>query len=365
LFGRARNGCARLSQTLQSGRSGSLLPVAHVWSGGFGVVVARVALCVVSFAFWFSALVCGLGGHWSLALVPLGIGSLLALSALLNGRRAQGALIGAVAFGLSYSAVRLLIAREPRGWSVCERSRCTENGPWLARLLPEAASLDAGLVLARWTGIVTPDEARRYGAAFAPLFVGAPDMPNALLLHSAPGSLVALVHEPPGDGKVPALVFIHGFGGLSTAYLTAMDHAGLSRFVIVAPALDTFARWDQAAGAAAIDEAMATLPPRADRSRVLLVGVSNGAIFGARYAPRFHAALLLSGIGRTDGPALHVVTGSEDTRISPAWVREVADDLRRAGVDVDLTIVSGADHALVLTHTDAWVPKAIALLEGP
>ena len=300
-----------------------------------------------------------------LALVPLGIGSLLALAALLHGLRARAAFVGALVLALSYSAVRIVIVREAQGWSVCVGTRCTEGGPWLARLLPEAASVDAGLVVARWVGIVTAAEARSYTSAFAPLYVGAPDVPNALLLRSTPGSLAALVHQPPGDGKVPAIVFVHGFGGLSTAYLLAMDRAGLSRFVIVAPALDTFARWDEPAGATAIDEAIAALPPRVDRSRVLLVALSNGAILGARYAPRFHAALLLSGIGRTTAAALHVVTGNDDARINPAWVREMADELRRAGVDVDLKIVSGADHALLLTHTDAWVPEAISLLEGP
>jgi len=336
-----------------------------VRSGGFGVVVARVALSVLSFVFGFSALVCGLGGHRALALVPLGIGALLALAALLHGRQARAAFAGAMVLALSYSAVRILVVREPPGWSVCVETRCTEAGPWLARLLPEAASLDAGLVIARWLGIVTAAEARSYASAFAQSYAGAPDLPNALLLHSIPGSLVSLVHEPPGDGKVPAIVFVHGFGGLSTAYLLAMERAGLSRFVIVAPALDTYARWDTAAGATAIDQAIAALPPRVDRSRVLLVALSNGAIFGARYAPRFHAALLLSGIGRSTAPALHVVTGSDDARISPAWVREMADELRSAGVDVDLKVVPGADHALLLTRTDAWVPEAIALLEGP
>jgi acetyl esterase/lipase len=43
----------------------------------------------------------------------------------------------------------------------------------------------------------------------------------------------------------------------------------------------------------------------------------------------------------------------------------MADELRSAGVDVDLKVVPGADHALLLTRTDAWVPEAIALLEGP
>jgi len=111
-----------------------------VWSGGFGVVVARLAFSVLSLVFGFSALVCGLGGHRALALVPLGIGTLLALAALLHGRQARVAFAGAIVVALSYSAVRIVVVREPRGWSVCVGTRCTEDGPWLARLLPEAAS---------------------------------------------------------------------------------------------------------------------------------------------------------------------------------------------------------------------------------
>ena len=326
--------------------------------------IARLALLSVSLAFDLAAFVCGLGGHPVLALVPLGIGLLLGLAAVLRGRRARMALVSALGLGLCYSATRLAIVRAPEGWLVCEGPRCTQGGPWLARLLPEAASLDSGLVLARWLGLVTPAEARSYARAFAAPLAGAPEVPNALLLRSRPGRLVTLVHEPPGDGEVPAIVFLHGFGGLSTAYLLAMVRNGLSRFVIVAPALDAFARWDEPAGAAAIDEVIAALPPRVNRSNVLLVGLSNGSIFGARYAPRFHATLLLSGIGETDAPSLRVVTGREDVRISVAWVREQAEELRRAGVQVHLTIVPGADHALLITHTEAWVPEAISLLEG-
>ncbi len=71
--------------------------------------------------------------------------------------------------------------------------------------------------------------------------------------------------------------------------------------IIVAPALDAAAGWDGERGRSVVERTLAQQPARADRGQLCLVGLSNGAILGARYAPRFRGALLLSGLGETLG----------------------------------------------------------------
>ena len=159
-------------------------------------------------------------GHWGLALIAFA-GAGLVLGAVVSAPRVSRRwALAACAFGGGLVVLRLTLPREPEGWSVCVDGQCTPNGPWWSRLLPEAASIDAGFLLSSWAGITRPEEATSYRAAFDAHFAQLPDVPNAALLISTEQTVRGLVYEPPGTGALPCVVFLHGFGGLSSVYST-------------------------------------------------------------------------------------------------------------------------------------------------
>jgi len=324
--------------------------------------VRRAAFAALGLPFVVAGVVVLAAGHAAVALVPSSLGLLFLLAGRLSGRRATAAWLLAVGLGLTWTAVRLAVVATPEGWLACDGDACTRGGPWWSRVLPEHASLDSGFVLSRLGGLVSADEQRRYAAAFAGPMAALPAVPNALTWWSTGSHLRRLVVTPGGTDARPGVVFLHGFGGLSSAYVRVIADA-LPEVVVVAPALDVGARWDSPRGRAVVELTLATLPPRVDRQRVVLLGLSNGAIFGARYARLFHGAVLVSGVGDTDAP-VHLVTGADDARISAAWMRQVAQALHD-GVAVELDVVDGADHGLLLTHPARWAEPVRRLLDAP
>jgi predicted esterase len=297
--------------------------------------------------------------QWALAGVALGIGALILAGVALRGRRGVAALGAAAAIATALVALR--VATVEAGWLVCENERCSRGGPWWSRVLPEPACLQVGLVLTRLARITTAAESESYARAFAAPFRAGGDPPNALVLFSTASTLRRLVLEPPGTDTRPCIVFLHGFGGLSSSYLMAMRDP-LPEVIVVAPALDVAARWDGALGHSVVERTLASLPARADRRRLYLVGLSNGAILGARYAGLFRGALLLSGVGETAGGRVRVISGAADRRIPAGDVRRAVSELRARGVDASAELVDGADHGLVLTHAALWTERLARLL---
>jgi dienelactone hydrolase len=259
---------------------------------------------------------------------------------------------------------RVVVVRAPPGWSVCAGDACSARGPWWTRLVSERWGVWVAFRLVRGLGMIDGAEAASYSKAFDDALARLPDVPVAGLLWSNTETVRRILVEPEGDDLLPAVVFLHGFGGLSSAYVSVLQRS-LGRVVIVAPALDVFARWDSARGKAVVEETLRRLPPRVDRRRVVLVGLSNGAIFGARYGPAFSGAVLISGLGEPGAPhgPLAVVSGALDARIPPSVVRARVEALRAKGQRVEFQVVAGADHALILTHPEAWAVPLRAMLE--
>jgi dienelactone hydrolase len=304
-----------------------------------------------------------LAGHPVVALVPLSTGVFFTLAGVLKGRASRGALSAALLISVSWCLGRGAIAHVPERWLVCEDDECSRRGPWWSRVLPEHASLDSGFLLSRVVARLSASELLSYSQAFAGPMSELPPVPNALVLTSSDATLRRLVVEPTGEGKLPCVVFLHGFGGLSSAYVRVLERA-LPGVVIVAPALDVAARWDSERGHRVVERTLETLPARADRQRTVLVGLSNGAVFGARYAPRFKGAVLVSGVGATGAtkvPVL-VVAGDRDERIPIDLVRDLVLELREQGVAVELDVVHGADHALLFTHAEHWARAVLRLM---
>lgn len=313
------------------------------------VLVVAALLAVLSLAV----------GHWALALVAA-VGSLLVTGAVFS-RWPRHFAASAMVFGVGFFAVRVISVREPAGWVLCDAEVCSPQGPWWARLLPEGASLDAGLLLSSWVGLTDATEARSYRRAFDDFFAQLPDVPNAALLVSSSQHVRRLIYEPPGTDQVPCVVFLHGFGGLSSVYVQALATALDGRVMVVAPALDLSARWDSPRAQAVVEQTLRSLPARADRRRLVLVGLSNGAVFGARYAHLFRATVLVSGIGET-GTKRHTVAliGEHDARMRASWVKAQAHSL-----SIPLEVVEGADHGLLLTHADRVARQVAELLLAP
>lgn len=251
------------------------------------------------------------------------------------------------------------------GGRVCDGTECDGTGHWWERILDEQECAQAGLMLT-----TRGEEGREMKAAFASAYDAMPPSwrggPNALLMTSRFGDVRSLRFEPKGDGSLPTVIFLHGFGGLLTPYVSLLARQLGDGFIIVAPALDNVGVWSSRRGQQVLRATLASLPARADRSKVFLVGLSNGGV-GATTAlcdPELRTAfagfVLLSGVGRLpsgaqlEGARVLVVTGRDDPRFPLSYVVAQPQTLRGAGADVDALSLP-ATHALVFTHAAEWV----------
>jgi predicted esterase len=259
-----------------------------------------------------------------------------------------------------------------QGLQVCQAGTCDGRGQLWQRVPDERETARFGLYLSRLTGTMRGAEARHFDVLLDDRYPKLPDewrgLPNALLL----GRGQRLQWVPPGVTKAPCIVFLHGFGGELSLYLHAITSSELGRFVVVAPVLDNFGIWWSARGMDLVSETLDTLPPEADRSNVILVGLSNGGIgVSAMLAQpnirsRIAGAVLLSGAGRVhtaarlDGVHLLAISGKNDPRFPSDYVEKQAVALRAAGADVELLSLD-ADHFLILTHAAEW-SRAVYLM---
>ena len=319
--------------------------VASVYHWANGLTVGAVALSSLAF-------VC--------ALFLISIGQ----SGLRKPARILIALILTV--DLAWAAARI---RRPAGQAarVCEQGgACDGAGRFWQRVPDERELARFGLHLAMLGGSMRGAEAKRFDALLDDQYARLPEswrgLPNALLLQR--GQRLELV--PPGPGKKPCLVFLHGFGGELSLYLHAIATSQLGReFVVVAPVLDNFGIWWSSRGIDVVNRTLDSLPPEADPDRVILVGVSNGAIGASALLAqplirsRVAATVLLSGAGNVDpgaslgGARVLAITGRNDPRMPLDYIGRQAVALRAAGAEVDVVELD-ADHFLVLTNRDEW-----------
>lgn len=332
-----------------------------------------------------------------------GAGGLVAVPALVSAAAwvfyvvGNGIVPGAVALGtvpLLLLAVPVTLVRPRVGWGVvvvlaadagfvwhrirdvdpggpipyCVDGDCGASPPLLAALIREDESAAAGIALSAGMGALRPGELDTVRSAapakytrLATLRGGRPGV-NALLLSSPGGPVQNVRSMPPGDGKVPALVFLHGYGGLLTAYVATLREAeALDGWAIVAPAYGFSGEWWTPRGEAIVARTLDTLPARIDRDRVVLVGLSNGAVGATRIATldglaeRFRAVVAIEGaaearwVGKPQRPLL-VIGARNDARFSYTGLERAVASLRAAGGDVTLVPVEG-DHMAFFTHT--------------
>ena len=200
---------------------------------------------------------------------------------------------------------------------------------------------------------------------------------------------------PPGEaGPVPAVVLLHGAGGVSWArerrYARQLAGRGWAALVVdvfgprVEPGTGFTERLLRVTEAMFLADAYAGLRylaghPRVDGERVALVGFSYGgmaAIYALhaqvaeRYAPagrRFaaHAAYYAPCIARfervatTAAPFL-MLYGGGDAIVDPARCAAVTGDLRRGGSEVRVEVYDGAAHRWDAGARDWHAPRGLA-----
>jgi dienelactone hydrolase len=280
----------------------------------------------------------------------------------------RGAILAAslLLLDLTYAAWRITRVVPDDTLSLCVDGACGQTAPWLARLVREDETAFAGMALSGPLGLLSDEEApviesatRRVYAELDTLRGGRPG-PNGVALSSDAEHVTALVSMPHGDGPVPAIIALHGFGGLLTPYVSTLARSSLGeKYAIVAPALDMKGYWWEPHGRDVLARTLATLPARIDRSQLWLVGISNGAI-GAHHlaadpelGPRFRGTVLLVGAGLdlsdiATSPLLFI-PGTKDVRFPLHYVEASAEAMVEAGVDVTWSPVEG-DHFILFTH---------------
>ncbi|MDP2316771.1 MAG: hypothetical protein Q8P41_28005 [Pseudomonadota bacterium] len=239
-----------------------------------GLLVLCVVLTAISLvAVVFYAVGNGLNSG-ALALATLPVLLLAGPYALANPTQARGA--GGVALLLltldgAYATWRVTRVVPDPALSVCVDGVGGAASPWLGRLVREDETAYAGMALSSAFGALSLTEAPVIDAAIRRVYGdlaarrGGRPGPNALALSSTADRVTTLVSMPPGDGPVPALIFLHGYGGLLTPYLSTLADSPLGeRYAIVAPALDLSGHWWGEVGQDVLARTLDTLPARVD-----------------------------------------------------------------------------------------------------
>jgi dienelactone hydrolase len=210
-----------------------------------------------------------------------------------------------------------------------------------------------------------------------------------------PARAAARLFLPPDVGApVPAVVLLHGAGGVSHArelrYARQLAARGWAALVLdvfgprVAPGTGFVRRLLDVTEAMFLADAYAALDvlrthPRVDGTRVALVGFSYGGMASiyalhaqvrARYAAdgaRFaaHVAYYAPCIARFDDPTTTgapflMLYGTADAIVDPARCDAVVDDLERGGSRVRLEVYTGAAHRWDAGSSDWRAPRGLA-----
>lgn len=349
-------------------------------SRALAVALASCALvlCVPTI---FYVLGNGLGGG-ALALAGLPLSTLLGAALLWSPSLRVGGVLAAVLVGeVLFAALRMGAVESGPPIAYALDGDTGVPPPLLSRLVREPESTRAGVALTRSLGFLdAPDAAlldQASGAqdqALARMRKGSPG-PNALLLRSDESHVQELLWLPEGDGPFPAIVFLHGWGGLLSTYLSALAGTEVGRrYAIVAPALDWQGAWWEDPGWGVVVRTLDTLPPSIDRSRLFLVGLSNGATGATRLstlpslASRFLGTVLLVGVGWVEpgedlSRPMLVLPGERDNRFPLELVQQTAEDLRARGLPVTCAPQPG-DHFNLFTHTDTVAGAMLAWMEA-
>lgn len=257
-----------------------------------------------------------------------------------------------------------LINRPATALQVCFNDDCGSGVLRWQRIFDEREVARAGVTLSMHLKDTPRLEAERFtellDASWERMPAGFRGVPNPMLFISRPGRVTTLRYRAPGDAKRPAIVFLHGFGGLLTPYLESITRATGGTYDIIAPVLDPSGYWWSAHGLAVVEEVLQHLPPDVDR--VFLLGLSNGGVGAsavlqdAHLTKRLSGVVLISGVGelkqRPRVPLL-MISGKRDSHFTYSSVSIQAYAAEALGA-APRTVWLQADHFLILTHTAEW-----------
>ncbi|MBX3247151.1 MAG: alpha/beta hydrolase [Myxococcales bacterium] len=296
------------------------------------------------------------GGLFAVALVVAACGFVA---------RQRGVTRGALVVMVTLVVARLTFAGEGR------ELRAT-SGRLLDRVLPERDVALGASRLLLWAGVVDEPgllEALRGGYARMRADQGWVPSPvlSTLVLGQTPEDYVTLELRPAAASEDLVVVFLHGSMGNVTLECWQVAHvARAAGLATLCPSTDLSGRWDRPNGRAILEGTLRDLRARGYR-RVVLVGLSAGAIGLARLAPRLGPpsvtsrvrggeGLELAGVvlisGAADVPRPRrvptlVLQGARDRMTPPAPARRYAQALGARAQYVELP---DAGHWLLLSH---------------
>jgi len=182
---------------------------------------------------------------------------------------------------------------------------------------------------------------------------------------------------PPGEGRLPAVVLLHGSGGLGSAqqqWAADLNAIGIAVFLLdsfsargITSTVNDQTQLDHLAMMVDAYRALGLLAqhPRIDPNRIAVMGWSKGALaavyasmerFRRSYAPpniEFQAHIGLftpcntqyTDEQKTTGKPIRLFHGTADDYVAIGPCREYVRRLKMVGVDIDLTEYSGAHHS--------------------
>lgn len=195
----------------------------------------------------------------------------------------------------------------------------------------------------------------------------------------------AWVIMPPGPpdapaAPVPAVVFLHGFGGNLQAYMRVLAPAARRHgYAVVAPSFGA-GLWDDGGSMEPVARVLDWMRAsgRFDMDRLVLTGLSNGGYgvhrallrfagqwrgvgwFSAIFLPEWAPSVAAAAVNPDDEPIPMLVQhGIAEDRIPMGYILEGVAALRAQGARLTLRPVENADHFLFFTHR-ALVEEALS-----
>lgn len=185
-------------------------------------------------------------------------------------------------------------------------------------------------------------------------------------------------------GKIPAMLILHGSGGVNEAYRAMAKD--LAKMGVAGVVIDSFKQRGISATvedqgqlssyAMALDANKVMLEvarhPKIDGSRIGLIGFSKGGTVVIKTALRHYADRLQRGDGfglliavypwcgdfpmdfRTTSASIHLLLGSDDTYAGVEPCQEYAGKMKATGGNVSTKIYPGAKHGWIIPGRTSW-----------
>ncbi|MGH7280812.1 MAG: hypothetical protein ACRELY_04760 [Polyangiaceae bacterium] len=252
-------------------------------------------------------------------------------------------------------------------------SRGGDDAPLLDRLLPEGdvattsarAVIFAGILPANDTRNLVPTLRDSYAKMDAEEgSYPSPILRTSLGLQTKTGyDVIEIVSPSPQTHD--AVLFLHGYGGNFTLQCWSVARASkIANATTFCPSTRIWGDWWRGDGPEIVNDMIERLEARGF-DRILLAGLSNGALGASALAPmfknRFVGLLLISG-AMTGAPPPGVPAiafeGARDGMMPPSVVKNYAEKTGASYVEIDGT------HFLLLEKLDVIAPKMAAFMNA-